>query len=151
VPNSLSDYVALNAFSDQEVTLRPSSVLHSQRQEIINSVNELHPAGSTRLYGSIADEVKRLNALPTRYPRVLIVFTDGEDVVQQPTLDQLLKRLAAANTETQQKVKIFAVAYSQVQADIDSLTQIAQATGGQEYSGSIASVQQIYSSINQPL
>jgi Ca-activated chloride channel family protein len=148
--NSLSesDYVGLNAFSDQEVTLMPLSVLHSQRQEIINRVNEINPAGSTRLYGSIADEVKRLNALPSRYPRVLIVFTDGEDTAHQLSLDQLITQLTSTDTN---KVKIFTLAYSNVSADSALLTRIAQAAGGQEYSGSVAHAQELSTSLSQPL
>jgi Ca-activated chloride channel homolog len=146
-----SDHISLNAFSDQDITLVTSSSVHAQRQNIINRANEITPAGSARLYGSIADEILRLQSQPTRYPEVLIVFTDGEDTAQQLTLHQLLKQLTVANMGTQQKVKIFAIAYSQIRSDIDSLTQIAQATGGQEYSGSVANVQRLYSSINQPL
>ncbi len=146
-----SDHLGLNAFSDRDITLVAPSSVHAQRQDIMNRMNTITPAGSTRLYESIADEIHRLQAQPTRYPEVLIVFTDGEDTAQHLTLDQLLKQLTAANTGTQQKVKIFSLAYSQTRADIESLTQIAQATGGQEYSGSAANIQQLSSSLNQPL
>jgi Ca-activated chloride channel homolog len=107
-----------------------------------------HP--STRLFNTVNDQFAALQARPSKHIKAIVVLTDGNDTVNQMTLDQLIARLSPASSDrnTGEGVKIFTIAYGG-DADVNALTKIANTTGGQEYAGNPQNIRQVYQQISQ--
>lgn len=145
-----SDWAGLTTFSTNMHALIQVSPLSSTRQEMLNEIDGVSAGGDTRLYNSIADQVHALNALSSHYIKAIVVLTDGVDTIHQLSLAQLLKEITPTNPSTGNEVRIFTIAYGdQSYIDVDGLTRIAEATGGQKYAGTTQNIQQVYEQISQ--
>lgn len=78
----------------------------------------------------------------------MVVLTDGKDNLSHLTVDQLVSQIAASGENAGNAVKVFTIAYGS-DADASGLTQIANATGGQEYTGTPQNIQQVYVQISE--
>ena len=109
-------------------------------------------SGHTLLFDTVADQFRKLKALSTKNIKALVVLSDGKDDVSKTTLAQLLKEIAPTGVDAGEAVKIFTIAYGDIQGtgvDVTALTQIATATGTQEYAGTPQNIQQIYDDISK--
>jgi Ca-activated chloride channel homolog len=141
------DQVGLATFNTTMQVQSPVSPLAPKRQELYNKIAEISASGDTLLYQSIADQIDALATLPPNYIKAIVVLSDGNDTISQLTLDQLLKKI---DLNTGNKTRIFPIAYGdQSNSNIEKLQQIAQATGGRQYTGTPQDIQQVYDNISQ--
>ena len=130
--------------------LTPISALGPKRQSVQNQISDIVAGGSTRLFNTVNDQFAALQSHPSKHIKALVVLTDGNDTVNQMTLDHLVARLTPASSDRNagEGVKIFTIAYGG-DADVNALTKIANATGGQEYAGNPQNIRQVYQQISQ--
>ena len=144
-----SDGLGLTAFSDTIDVLTPVSALGPKRQAVLGLIDGISANGATYLYDTIDQQFKALQSSNSRHIKVIIVLTDGMDQTSQHTTkDQLLSDITAKGTNAGQSIKIFTIAYGN-DADVSVLTQVANASGGQEYAGNPQNIQQVYLDISQ--
>ncbi len=145
-----SDGLGLTVFSDDMNVLTPVDALGPKRQSVQNQISGIVAGGNTRLFNTVSDQFAALQSLPSKHIKAMVVLTDGNDTVNQMTLDQLIARLTPANSDRNagEGVKIFTIAYGG-DADVNALTKIADATGGQEYAGNPQNIRQVYQQISQ--
>ncbi|HVU66358.1 MAG TPA: substrate-binding and VWA domain-containing protein [Ktedonobacteraceae bacterium] len=146
------DRVGLTQFNGAEEVLSSISDVGPKRQRILQQINGIKASGHTLLFDTVADQFRKLKALSTKNIKALVVLTDGKDDVSKTTLAQLLKEIAPTGVDAGEAVKIFTIAYGDIQGtgvDVKALTQIATATGAQEYAGTPQNIQQIYDDISK--
>jgi Ca-activated chloride channel family protein len=146
------DRVGLTQFNGAEEVLSSISEVGPKRQRILQQINGIQASGHTLLFDTVADQFRQLKALSTKNIKALVVLTDGKDDVSKTTLAQLLKEIAPTGVDAGEAVKIFTIAYGDIQGtgvDVKALTQIATATGAQEYAGTPQNIQQIYDDISK--
>ena len=80
-----------------------------------------------------------------------MVLTDGMDQTSQRTTKvRLLQDVTARGVDAGKAVKVFTIAYGNpADVDVGTLTQIASASGGQEYAGNPQNSKQVYLDISQ--
>lgn len=142
------DELGLTVFSDQANVLTPVSQLGPKRQSVLNTINGIIADGNTRLFDTISEQYKALQAMPSKDIKALVVLTDGEDNISQLTLNQLVQQVTASGENAGEAIKIYTIAYGS-DADTNALTQIANASGGQEYAGTPQNIQTVYQSISE--
>jgi Ca-activated chloride channel family protein len=86
--------------------------------------------------------------MPSKDIKALVVLTDGQDNLSQINVDQLVQQVSLTGENAGTGVKIFTIAYGS-DADVDALTKIANAAGGQEYAGDPQNIQSVYNQISQ--
>ncbi len=143
-----SDQLGLTAFSDSADVLSPVSPLGSKRQDLLNTINGINADGGTRLFDTISEQVKALNAVQTHDIKAVVVLTDGMDTASQLSIDQLVSQVTPGGEDAGNGVKVFTIAYGG-DADVDGLTKIANAGGGQEYTGTPQNIRQVYLQISE--
>jgi len=145
-----SDWVGLTTFNTEMQVLTPVTSLGPKRQDLLQEIDGITADGGTRLYQSLADQVHELNALSTYYIKSVVVLTHGVNTIFPPTLAQLLQEITPGSTGAEGKVRVFTIAYGdQSCVDVDGLKQVADITGGQEYSSNPQTVEQVYKQISQ--
>jgi len=143
-----NDALGLTVFSDSSDVLTPVTQLGPKRQDVLNRIDGIIPGGSTRLFDTIAEQVKALQAMPSKNIKAVVVLTDGIDNQSQIKLDQLVNQVSASGENAGNAVKVFTIAYGN-DADANGLTKIAKATGGQEYTGTPQNIQQVFIQISE--
>jgi len=143
-----SDQLGLTAFSDSADVLSPVSPLGSKRQDLLNTINGINADGGTRLFDTISEQVKALNAVQTHDIKAVVVLTDGMDNASQLSIDQLVSQVTPGGEDAGNGIKVFTIAYGS-DADVDGLTKIANAGGGQEYAGTPQNIRQVYLQISE--
>src|SRR5207245_1710323 len=121
-------------FGDSAEVITPISPLGPKRQDLLGRIDNIIPGGSTLLFDTIAEQVQALQTTSSKNIRAVVVLTDGIDNRSHLTLDQLVSQIAASGENAGNAVKVFTIAYGN-DADASGLTKIANATGGQEYTG----------------
>nr|MBA2284945.1 extracellular solute-binding protein [Ktedonobacteraceae bacterium] len=86
-----SDRVGLTVFSDSADIISPVSPLGAKRQDLLTRINGIVPGGNTRLFDTVSDQVKALQALPSKNIKAVIVLTDGMDNQSALHIDQLTR------------------------------------------------------------
>ena len=142
------DGLGLTTFSDTINVQSPVQPLGPNRQKIIDQLNTIDASGNTRLYDTIDAQVKALSTVQTKHIKVVVVLTDGMDDASNITKTQLIDDIKTSGTDAGEGIKVFTIAYGS-DADFSDLTQIASATGGQEYAGSPQNIRQVYYDISQ--
>nr|MBA2287292.1 VWA domain-containing protein [Ktedonobacteraceae bacterium] len=142
-----SDRVGLTVFSDSADVISPVSPLGAKRQDLLTRINGIVPGGNTRLFDTVAEQAKALQALPSKNIKAVIVLTDGMDNQSTLSINQLTTQVTASGENAGNGVKVFTIAYGG-DADVHGLTQIANATGGQEYAGTPQNIKDIYNQIS---
>ena len=142
------DQLGLTEFSDSADVLSPVSPLGSKRQGLLNTINGITADGNTRLFDTISEQVQALKGLQTRDIKAVVVLTDGVDNQSQISIDQLVSQITPSGEDAGNGIKVFTIAYGS-DADVDGLTKIANAAGGQEYSGTPQNIRQVYLQISE--
>jgi len=141
------DRLQVVTFSTGVNTLTPLSSLADKREELKRRVSALVEEGDTALYDAtaVAYEELQANADPDHI-RAMVVLSDGEDTISRNTLSQVLTEVGNVGEEGGNAIKIFTIAYGSG-ADTGILQQIAEPTGGRQYSGDPASINEVYQEI----
>jgi Ca-activated chloride channel family protein len=146
------DNLGLTQFSDQEQVLTPLSPLGPKRQQVLSTINTLSAAGNTRLFDTISDQVRSLQAFPSKHIKAMVVLTDGVDDASTTTIAQLLQQITPTGANAGEGIKVYTIAYGDAQGsgvDVKDLRAIAGATGGQEYAGTPQNIKQVYLNISE--
>ncbi len=141
------DRLQIVTFSTDVNTLTPLSSLADKREELKRRVSALVEQGDTALYDATiaAYEELQANANPDHI-RAMVVLSDGEDTISRSTLSEVLTAVGDVGEEGGNAIKIFTIAYGSG-ADTSILQQIAEPTGGRQYSGDPASINEVYQEI----
>jgi Ca-activated chloride channel homolog len=137
------DRVTVIGFNDNVFTLaRPSADLQTR----LRAIDRLAPWGGTALYDVIVQAVDQLGRQPGR--RVLLVFTDGEDLNSHIPLETAERRLEASD------VVLYPVAQGQafVAKPLKGvLDRLAQKTGGRAFFESVDALDSVFGNILEEL
>ena len=138
-----ADRVTLIGFNDNVFTLARPGVDLAAR---LKAVDRLAPWGGTALYDVIVQAIDQLGRQPGR--RVLLVFTDGEDLNSHIALDVAERRLEASD----------AVLYPigqgrapKVKALKSVLDRLAQKSGGRAFFADLDKIDQVFANILEEL
>jgi len=148
-----NDEVALLTFSDGVSTLSEPARVGDVVEGLSTRVASLIADGNTALYDAVcqattmAAEIKSEDeaASETRLYGV-VLLSDGEDTIGEPTENQMFVTCLPANAEAD-GVKIFPIAFGADAAE-NVLERIASVTGGRMYSADPASISNAYLSIS---
>jgi Ca-activated chloride channel family protein len=148
-----SDEVALLTFSDGVALLSEPARVGDVVEGLAGRVASLIASGNTALYDAICQATTMATAIKTEDEAVgesrlygVVLLSDGEDTVGQPTENQMFVTCLPTNAEAD-GVKIFPVAFGEDAAE-DILERIATVTGGRMYSADPASISNVYLSIS---
>lgn len=138
-----SDRVTVIGFNDNVFTLaRPSADLAAR----LRAVDRLAPWGGTALYDVIVQAVDQLGRQPGR--RVLVVFTDGEDLHSHVPLQVAENRLEASD------VVLYPIGQGRAgtaKALKEVLLRLARKTGGVAFFQDAAQLERVYGNILEEL
>jgi Ca-activated chloride channel homolog len=144
------DGLGLTTFSADITTLTNVSALGPKRQQVLSLINSITASGNTRLFDTIDQAYKTLANQSSHHIKVIVVLTDGVDDASQISKQQLLQDVSARGNDAGASIKVFTIAYgSGTDVDTATLTQIANASGGQEYAGTPQNIKQVYLDISQ--
>ena len=142
------DQLGLTIFSNQSDVIVPTAPLGPQRQALLQKIDNIAVGGETRLFDTIGEQVQSIKQMQTRDIKSVVVLTDGMDNASQLNQDKLISQIQAQGENAGNSIKVFTIAYGG-DADTRALTQIANATGGQEYSGTPQNIKAVYNQISQ--
>lgn len=138
----------MTVFSDSTDVLTPVTPLGSKRQNVLNTINGIVTDGQTRLFDTIAEQVSALQALASKHIKAIVVLTDGMDNISHRSRSQLVSQITPSGENAGEGIKVFTIAYGS-DADVNGLTMVANATGGQEYAGTPQNIRQVYLQISE--
>lgn len=135
--------VALIEFYSYVDVLAPLDKLAVNRDELLRAIDGLVAEGDTALLDAVFEAYKGLQALddPERI-NAIVVMTDGRENYSDISLSGLTDYMRQGN-ETGVPVIVFAIAYGG-DADYYTLRELADATGGQVYEGTLETIRQLY-------
>jgi Ca-activated chloride channel family protein len=147
------DEVALLTFDDDVVSLSDPQPVRDVVEGLSSRVMSLIADGNTALFAAVcratevATELKEEDqaAGESRLYGV-VLLSDGEDTVGEPTENQMFVTCLPTNAEVD-GVKIFPIAFGDDAAE-DVLARIADVTGGRMYKADPASLSNVYLSIS---
>lgn len=140
------DRLEIILFSHQMTTLTPLSSLGEKRADVTRRVSGIIEGGDTRLYDAVelAYQELQANGDPSHI-RAIVVLSDGADTFSSLPLDALIAQVGNLS-EGGNATKIFTIAFGQ-DASEQVLKQIAESTGGKQYSSDPQSITQVYAEI----
>jgi Ca-activated chloride channel family protein len=148
-----NDEVALMTFSSDVVLLSEPERVGDVVETLSNRVNGLIADGNTALYGAVCEATALAAELKMADEEAgesrlygVVLLSDGEDTVGDPTGNQMFIHCLPANAEAD-GVKIYPIAFGESAAE-DVLAQIAAVTGGRMFTAEPASISNIYISIS---
>jgi Ca-activated chloride channel family protein len=111
------------------------------RSDLISAIDSLEAGGDTALLDGVMAAYNRLQQLndPGRI-NAIVVMTDGKENASVISLRRVVANLQNSNGVP---VVVFGVAYGN-DADMSVLQQLADATNGQTYRGTIETIRQLY-------
>ena len=141
------DRIEVITFSSDIITLSPMSELGSKREELTRRVSGIIEGGDTRLYDAVLLAYRELeeNGDP-KHIRAVVVLSDGNDTASESTLQDVLDALESNTEEGGNAPKLFTIAYGD-DADKQVLTELAEITGGKQYSSEPETIIEIYKKI----
>ncbi len=145
---SNADEVGLTVFSDQAQVLAPVAPLATQRDQLNHLVDGITADGSTRLYDTVDEQARALQALPTSNIKAVVVLTDGVDNASHLSVSRLSDELAGIGSNAGNSLKVLTIAYGS-DADKAGLTKLANATGGEEFDGTPQNIRLVFLSISR--
>ncbi len=141
------DRVQVMTFSDQINTLTPLSPLSDKREDLIRRVSAIVEGGDTRLYDATLAAYEELNAnADPKHIRAVVVLSDGDDTASFRSLSDVMAEVGDMGEEGGNAIKLFTIAYGDG-ADVDVLRQMAESTGGRQYTGDPATINKVYAEI----
>ncbi len=148
-----NDEVALLTFSDEVATLSEPARVGDVVEGLSGRVASLIANGNTALYDSVCQATTLASAMKAEDEAAgesrlygVVLLSDGEDTIGEPTENQMFVTCLPANAEAD-GVKIFPIAFGEGAA-VDVLERIAAVTGGRMYSADPASISNAYLSIS---
>ncbi len=115
--------------------------LGANRALLERQVDELVAAGDTALLDAVYEAYWRLQNLgDTERINAIVAMTDGRENASELSLRQFVREL---ERDAQVPVVIFCIAYGR-DADIGTLEEIAEPTGGQVREGDLETIQDLY-------
>ncbi len=141
------DQLQIDTFNDTVTTLEPMAEVGQKRDELQRHVAGIFEGGGTALYDATlrAYNELKINGDPTHI-RAIVVMTDGQDTNSTSTLDEVVQQIGISGEDSGNAIKVFTIAFGS-DADKDTLSKIADATGGKEYNADPKSIQSIYADI----
>lgn len=148
-----NDEVALLTFNDNVVTLSEPARVGDVVEGLSQRVSGLIAVGNTALYGAVCRATEMATVLKEEDTAAgesrlygVVLLSDGEDTMGEPTENQMFVTCLPANAEAD-GVKIFPIAFGEDAAE-DVLDRIATVTGGRMYAADPASISNAYLSIS---
>jgi Ca-activated chloride channel homolog len=138
-----TDRVTLIGFNDNVFTLARPGVDLATR---LKAVDRLAPWGGTALYDVVVQAIDNLGRQPGR--RVLVVFTDGEDLNSHIALDVAERRLEASD------VVLYPIGQGRAPKVRDLkhiLERLAQKSGGRAFFSEVEKLDQVFANILEEL
>lgn len=115
--------------------------LGNNRAALVSAVNRLQAQGETALLDGVYEAYVRLQDLgDTERINAVVVMTDGQENNSRIRLNRLVDELSK---DSEVEVVVFCIAYGS-DADIGTLKQIAEPTGGQVRSGDLETIRELY-------
>jgi len=140
------DRLQILLFSADLVTLTPLSPLSDKREDVRRRVSGIVVQTETRLYGAVEQAYDELlKQGDPRHIQAMVVLSDGENTVEDTTLEQLLQQIGSWS-EAGSAPKIFTIAFGS-DADREVLGRIAEVTGGKPYSSDARTISDVYGEI----
>jgi Ca-activated chloride channel family protein len=140
------DRLQVTLFSQDIVTLTPLTPLGEKRADVRRRISGIVDQSDTRLYGAVAQAYDELLASgDSQHIQAMVVLSDGDNTVDDMTLDQLLGQIGSSR-EAGTAPKIFTIAFG-ASADRDVLRRIAEVTGGKEYNSDPSTIYEVYAEI----
>jgi len=147
------DEVALLTFDDDVVALSEPQPVRNVVEGLSSRVRSLIADGNTALYAAVCEAVEIAAAIKEEdlaggESRLygVVLLSDGEDTVGEPTENQMFVTCLPTNAEAD-GVKIFPIAFGEDAAE-EVLARIADVTGGRMYKADPASISNVYLSIS---
>jgi Ca-activated chloride channel family protein len=138
-----SERVGLVAFSSSVYNVLELNELRVNRAQLTTTINGLAAGGDTALLDAVAQAYGRLQTLrDTQRINAIVVMTDGKENNSYITLSQLVNQIKRGN-QSGVPVIIFCIAYGN-DADMNTLQQIASASGGQVRAGDLETIRGLY-------
>ena len=148
-----NDEVALITFNHDVVLLSEPARVGDVVEGLSPRVNALIAQGDTALHGAVCEATEIATNLKAEDEAAgetrlygVVLLSDGEDTMGEPTENQMFVTCLPANAEAD-GVKIFPIAFGEDAAE-DVLGRIATVTGGRMYSADPASISNAYLSIS---
>lgn len=147
--NQLSnrDRVQIILFDSQVTVLSPLTSLADKREELTRRVSGIIEGGDTSLYDATLEAYQELEASGNPdHIRAVVVLSDGEDTSSVRTWQDVLQEIGSQGEEGGNSIKIFTIAFGSG-ADTTVLQQMAEPTGGRQFTGDPATINEVYAEI----
>jgi Ca-activated chloride channel family protein len=146
---SPNDRIGLTTFNERVQPLVPIAPFRENEAELRSRVGGLIADGGTAVFDATAEGFQTVRRLNDRERiNAVVVLTDGEDTDSSRTADQVASELEAQG-DSENRVRVFTIAYSAGAAGAaEALERIAQASGGQPYTGDTEDIEAVYRSIS---
>jgi Ca-activated chloride channel family protein len=141
------DHLQIILFGTEVNTLTELSELGPKRQDISRRVSGIIEGGNTSLYDATIDAYQQLqeNGNPNHI-RAMVVLSDGQDTSSEASLYDVMQVIGTGSEEGGTAIKVFTIAFGD-DADTDILKQIAEVSGGKQYSSDPENIRKIYNEI----
>ena len=144
------DRVGLTQFSDVITQLVPVGPFRENEAKLKATISRLIAEGGTAFYDATAEGYATVRDLAGRDDRInaVVLLTDGNDTDSTRTLDSVVQELEGQDDSSTQ-VRVFTIAYSVGSAKArKALEEIAEASGGNSYTGDPENIETVYRSIS---
>src|SRR4051794_75760 len=145
---SPNDRVGLMTFSDEIGQLIPINRIDGNGPKLRARVKGLFPSGGTALFDATLKRSQIVENLHDReHINAVVLLTDGEDTDSSSSLEDVRSALDRGDSQT--RVRVFTIAYGEgAEGSEEALKEIAESSGGQEYTGNTDDIETVYKSIS---
>ncbi|MCB0208292.1 MAG: VWA domain-containing protein [Anaerolineae bacterium] len=147
--NQLSnrDRVQIVLFNSSVSVLSPLTPLADKREDMVRRVSGIIEGGDTSLYDATLEAYQQIeeNGDPDHI-RAVVVLSDGEDTSSVRSWQEVLQEIGTTGEEGGNAIKIFTIAFGDG-ADTTVLQQMAEPTGGKQFTGDPATIDEVYAEI----
>jgi Ca-activated chloride channel family protein len=141
------DRLQVILFNHGLIELTPLSPLGEKREDVRRRVTGIVESGDTRLYDAVQDSIGSLEAAgDPKHIRAVVVLSDGEDTASGQSLSELMTAIRRGG-ESGDATKIFTIAFGD-NANRGVLSEIAEATGAQQYDSDPKTIGEVYAKIS---
>ena len=146
---SPNDRVGLTIFSDIIRPLVPVGPFSENEAQLRDTVGRLIADGGTAFFDATVEGVETVRGLADQERiNAVVLLTDGEDTDSSRDADQVVELLRGQG-DSDTRTRVFTIAYSaQAAGAEEALAAIAEASGGQSYTGDTEDIETVYRSIS---
>ncbi len=138
-----TERVGLIPFASSVYQVQELDELGDNRAQLLAAVGGLEASGDTAMLDAVDEAYGRLQHLnDTQRINAIVVMTDGRENNSYTTLNHLARHIEEGN-RTGVPVVVFSIAYGS-DADMWTLEQIAEASGGQVRTGDVETIRGLY-------